>query len=33
MVGAMGGTFILIGVLLAIVLAGYSIYYLIFKLK
>jgi hypothetical protein len=29
----MGGTFILIGVLLAIVLAGYSIYYLIFKLK
>ena len=33
MIAAMGGTFILIGVLLAIVLAGYSIYYLIFKLK
>lgn len=28
-----GGTFILIGVLLAIVLAGYSIYYFFFKLK
>jgi hypothetical protein len=33
LVAAMGGTFILIGVLLAIVLAGYCIYYLIFKLK
>jgi hypothetical protein len=33
MLAAMGGTFIMIGVLLAIVLAGYSIYYFFFKLK
>ena len=33
MIGAMGGTLILIGVLLGIVLAIYSIYYFFFKLK
>ena len=33
LVAAMAGTLILVGTLMAIVLAGYSIYYLIFKLK